>query len=388
MNFCLTDEQKELQTRARAFARQKIPPHIAEMDRTNGYPWPLIKELAQEGFMGITIPKEFGGAGRPLIDAILVVEEIAKVCGTIARVVVDSNTAVPKAIAEYGNAAQRQKFLPTIVGGDKPVIAITEPEAGSAATWLKTSATIDGDHVVLNGKKCWITGAGSSRLYLVFARFDNVAGAGGIGAVLVTADTKGLKVARIPMMMGLRGMPEGEVDFVNRRVPKSQILVMPGDGFRKLMRCYNLQRVGAATVALGIGQGAFDLAAAYANKRKQFGQSIGSFQGVRWMFADMHMRLESARLLVYRAATTNADGFPDKMAAATAKVCASEAAIAVTNAALQVHGAAGYSCDLPLERMVRDARMFTIGGGTAEMQRNLIGSEVLARASTELQDVA
>ncbi|MBX9788963.1 MAG: acyl-CoA dehydrogenase family protein [Pirellulales bacterium] len=388
MNFCLTDEQKELQTRARAFARQKIPPHIAEMDRTNGYPWPLIKELAQEGFMGITIPKEFGGAGRPLIDAILVVEEIAKVCGTIARVVVDSNTAVPKAIAEYGNAAQRQKFLPTIVGGDKPVIAITEPEAGSAATWLKTSATIDGDHVVLNGKKCWITGAGSSRLYLVFARFDNVAGAGGIGAVLVTADTKGLKVARIPMMMGLRGMPEGEVDFVNCRVPKSQILVMPGDGFRKLMRCYNLQRVGAATVALGIGQGAFDLAAAYANKRKQFGQSIGSFQGVRWMFADMHMRLESARLLVYRAATTNADGFPDKMAAATAKVCASEAAIAVTNAALQVHGAAGYSCDLPLERMVRDARMFTIGGGTAEMQRNLIGSEVLARASTELQDVA
>lgn len=388
MNFNLTNEQKELQARARSFARQKIAPHISEMDRTNNYPWPVIKELAREGFMGITIPKEYGGADRPLIDAILVVEEIAKVCGTIARVVVDSNTAVPKAIIEYGTDTQKQRFLPTVVEGDKPVIAITEPEAGSAATWLKTSATIEGDHVVLNGKKCWITGAGSSRLYLIFARFNNVSGASGIGAVLVTSDTKGLNVTRIPMMMGLRGMPEGEIDLVNCKVPKSQILVMPGDGFRKLMRCYNLQRIGAAAVALGIGQGAFDLAAVYANKRKQFGESIANFQGIKWMFADMHMRLESARMLVYRAATTDANGFPEKMAAATAKVCASEAAIAVTNAALQVHGAAGYSCDLPLERMVRDARMFTIGGGTAEMQRNLIGSEVLARASTELQEVA
>ena len=138
MNFNLTNEQMELQARARTFARKKIPPHIADMDRTNNYPWPLIKELAKEGFMGITIPKEYGGAGRPLIDAILVVEEIAKVCGTIARVVVDSNTAVPKAIAEYGTEAQKKDFLPTVIAGDKPVIAITEPDAGSAATWLKT----------------------------------------------------------------------------------------------------------------------------------------------------------------------------------------------------------------------------------------------------------
>lgn len=388
IDFSFTDDQNELRARARAFARDKIPPYIAEMDRTNGYPWPLIKQLADAGFMGLAIPKEYGGAGRSLIDAIIVVEEIAKVYGTIARVVVDSNTAVPKVITEHGSPAHKQQYLPSIVQGDKPVIAITEPDAGSSASWLKTTATIDGDHVVLNGRKCWITGAGASRLYLVFARFDDVAGARGIGAVLVTSDADGLSVPRIPMMMGLRGMPEGEVELVNCRVPKSQIIVPPGDGFRKLMRCYNLQRVGAATVALGIAQGAFDLAAAYANKRKQFGQSIGTFQGIRWMLANMHMRLESARLLVYRAATSGVDGFPDKMAAATAKVVASEAAIEVTNAALQIHGAAGYSCDLPLERMVRDARMFTIGGGTAEMQRNLIGSEILARASQDLQEVA
>jgi alkylation response protein AidB-like acyl-CoA dehydrogenase len=388
MNFDLTNEQKQLQARARSFAHNVVAPHVVEMDQTNNYPWPVIEGLAKEGFMGLTIPEAFGGAGRPLIDAILVTEEIAKVCGTVARVVVDSNTAVPKAIAEYGTSAHKSVFLPTIVAGDKPVIAITEPEAGSAATWLKTSATLDGDDVVLNGQKCWITGAGVSRLYLIFARFNNVAGADGIGAVLVTSDTKGLNVTRIPLMMGLRGMPEGEVDFTDCRVPKSNILVPPGGGFRKLMRCYNLQRIGAAAVALGIAQGAFDLAAIYANRRKQFGESLASFQGIRWMFADMHMRLESARLLVYRAASTNADGFPEKIAAATAKVCASEAAIAVTNTALQIHGAIGYSCDLPIERMVRDARMFTIGGGTAEMQRNLIGTEILAMASTRLREVA
>ncbi|MGI9385622.1 MAG: acyl-CoA dehydrogenase family protein, partial [Methyloligellaceae bacterium] len=171
-------------------------------------------------------------------------------------------------------------------------------------------------------------------------------------------------------------------------VPQGNLLVPPGDGFKRLMQCYNLQRIGAATVALGIAEGAFDLAAAYANRREQFGKPIGDFQGIQWMLADMHIQLETSRLLIYRAATDLTQGYPDKVAAATAKVCASEAAIAVTNAALQVHGARGYSCDLPLERMARDARMFTIGGGTAEMQRNLIGREVLKSAATQLRDVA
>ena len=379
--FALSDDQQRLKERAAAFAQKYVAPRLAEMDRTNEYPWDIVLGLAEEGFMGLTIPKEYGGGGRPLIDAILVVEELAKVGGVVARIVVDANTAVQKAIVDLGTEEQKREFLPPIVKGDKPVIAITEPEAGSAATWMKTSATKDADHYVLNGKKCWITGAGVSRRYLVFARFDGKPGAGGIGALLVEADTPGLTVPRIPMMMGLRGMPEGEVSMVDCRVPAKNLVAAPGDGFKKLMRCYNLQRIGAATVALGIAQGAFDLAALYANDRTQFGKPIGDFQGIQWMLADMHIQLECSRLLVYRAAMGGANGYPDKVEAATAKVYAAESAITVTNNALQIFGAAGYSCDLPIERMVRDARMFTIGGGTAQVQRNLIGKELLGRAA-------
>jgi len=379
--FTLTDEQHRLTQRAALFARKVVHPRLAEMDRTNEYPWDVVRGLADEGFMSLTIPKEYGGAGRPLIDAILVSEEIAKVGGVVARIVVDANTAVQKAIVEYGTEEQKRSFLPPIGKGDKPVIAITEPEAGSAATWMTTSATRDGEHFVLNGRKCWITGAGVSKRYLVFARFDGKAGAEGIGALLVEAETPGLTVPRIPMMMGLRGMPEGDVSMVDCRVPAKNVLAYPGDGFKKLMRCYNLQRIGAASVALGIAQGAFDLAAAYATERKQFGKPIGDFQGVQWMLADMHIQLECSRLLVYRAAMGGVNGFPDKIEAAAAKIHAAEMAIQVTNQALQIFGAAGYSCDLPIERMVRDARMFTIGGGTAQVQRNLIGAEILERAA-------
>ncbi|MEO5694948.1 MAG: acyl-CoA dehydrogenase family protein [Usitatibacter sp.] len=380
LSFSLTDDQLRLKERARIFARDVVQPRLADMDRTNQYPWDVVRALAEEGFMGLTIPKEYGGGGRPLIDAILVSEEIAKVGGVIARIVVDANTAVQKAIVELGSDQQKRQFLPPIVEGDKPVIAITEPEAGSAATWMTTAAKRDGEHYVVNGRKCWITGAGVSKRYLIFARFDGREGAEGIGALLVEADTPGLTVPRIPMMMGLRGMPEGEVSLIDCRVPAANVLVGPGEGFKKLMRCYNLQRIGAASVALGIAQGALDLAAQYALDRKQFGRPIGDFQGMQWMLADMHMQMECSRLLVYRAACGGANGYPDKLEAAAAKVYAAEAAITVTNQALQIFGAVGYSCDLPIERMVRDARMFTIGGGTAQVQRNLIGKEVLKRA--------
>ncbi len=381
-------EQTELRERAAHFAREKVAPHVPHMDRTNDYPWHIVEGLAREGFMGMTIPATYGGGGRSLMDMVVVVEELAKVCGTVARIVVDANTAIPKAILEYGSEAQKQEWLPEIVEGDKPAIAITEPQAGSAATSMTTSAAFDGDEIVLNGEKCWITGAGVSRLYLVFARFGDTPGAAGIGGVLMRGDTPGLSVTRVPMMMGVRGMPEGDVRFEDCRVPAENLLAPAGDGFKKLMRCYNLQRVGAATVALGIAQGALDHALDYAGSRQQFRQPIGDFQGIRWKLADMHIKLESGRMLVYRAASQVNGGFPDKVNAALAKVSTAEAAIEVTNAALQIHGANGYSCDYPIERMVRDARMFAIGGGTAEMQRNLIGDELMARHATRLKDVA
>ena len=380
-DFSFSDDQERLKARARAFAREAVAPCVAEMDRTNAYPSALVRRMAGEGFMGLTLPRDYGGGGRPLIDALLVVEELATVCGTVARICVDANTAVQKAIVAYGTPAQKARYLPAVVAGDKPAIAITEPEAGSAATALTTSATRDGDHYVLTGEKRWITGAGATDLYLVFARFDGRPGAEGIGALLVEAKTPGLSVPRVRVMMGVRGMPEGDLVFDQCRVPAENLLVGPGDGFRRLMAAYNLQRLGAATVALGIAQGVFDLAARYAVERRQFDQPIGEFQGIQWMLADMQIQIEAARLLIHRAACNARDGFPDKVEAALAKVHAAEMAIKVTNDALQIHGAAGYSCDLPLERMARDARMFAIGGGTAQVQRNLIGRAILDRAA-------
>jgi len=375
--FRLSRAQQALQERARRFAAVVVAPHVEEMDRTNGYPWPVVKAMAEERFIGMTVPREYGGEGHTVLDTVLVVEEIAKVSGTVARIVVDGSMGIVGAIRHYGTEDHRLRYLPWVVAGEKPAIAITEPEAGSAATSMTTRAARDGDAFVLDGEKRWITGAGVSQLYLVFARFDGVAGAAGIGGLLVEATTPGLSVPKVRWMMGLRGMPEGDVVFRGCRVPVENLLVGPGDGFKRLMTAYNSQRVGAATVALGIAQGAFDLAVAYARRREQFGRKIGEFQGLSWMIADMHRQLEAARLLVYHAADNAGDGFPDALEAATAKVSAAEAAIAVTNAALQIHGAVGYSCELPIERMVRDARMFAIGGGTVEMQKNLIAGRIL-----------
>ena len=375
--FRLTASQRALQAEARRFAREVVAPRVEEMDRTNEYSWPIVKALTQAGFMGMTIPREYGGPGRSLLDTVLVVEEIARVCGTVARIVVDANMGIVGAIRHFGTEDQRRRYLPWVLEGEKPAIAITEPEAGSAATMLKTRAALDGDAYVLDGEKRWITGAGVSRLYLVFARFGDVPGGAGVGGLLVEADTPGLSVPKVRWMMGLRGMPEGDVIFQRCRVPVGNLLVQHGDGFKRLMTSYNSQRVGAATVALGIAAGAFDLALSYAKSREQFGKKIGEFQGLQWMLADMHRQLEAARLLIYHAADNAGDGFPDALEAATAKVSAAEVGIAVTNAALQIHGAVGYSCELPLERMVRDARMFAIGGGTVEVQKNLIASRLL-----------
>jgi alkylation response protein AidB-like acyl-CoA dehydrogenase len=379
--FRLTDDQRRLKERARRFAEEVVASYVEEMDRTNNYPWPLVKAMVGERFMGMTIGPKYGGDGRSLLDVVLVVEEIAKVCGTVARIVVDGNMGIVRAIDRFGTEAQRRRYLPMVLEGEKPAIAITEPEAGSAATSLTTRArAVDGGGA-LDGEKRWITGAGVSRLYLVFARFGDVPGAPGIGGLLVEASTPGLSVPKVRWMMGLRGMPEGDVVFRDCRVPAENLLVGPGDGFKKLMTSYNAQRVGAATVALGIAAGAFELAVAYAKTREQFGRRIGDFQGLQWMLADMHRQLEGARLMIYHAAANAGDDFPDAAEAATAKVAAAQMAIDVTNAALQIHGAVGYSCELPLERMVRDARMFAIGGGTVEMQKNLIAARVLGRQS-------
>ncbi len=385
MNFDLTPSQLAIQQKARELAQTEIAPKAAHWDQTESYPHDNVEKLVQAGFMGMTIPQAYGGPGRDLIDAILVVEEMAKVCGITGRIVVEGNMGAIGAIMAYGTEAQKQHCAAIVLQGDKPAIAISEPEAGSAATDMQTCAVLDGDHYVLNGHKKWITGASISQLNLVFARVIHDGTDAGIGGFIVEKDTPGFRFGKRAYMMGLRGIPETEELFEDCRVPRDRLLTI---GFGRLMSAYNSQRVGAGMVALGVAQGAFELAVDYANERQQFGRPISEFQGLQWMMADAKIQLDAGRLLLHRAAVQldERTGFPNVQLAAMAKTFASEMAIKVSNDALQVFGAAGYSRDFPLERMARDARMFTIGGGTAQAQRNVIALGVFQRKFSQRRD--
>jgi alkylation response protein AidB-like acyl-CoA dehydrogenase len=384
MNFDLTEDQRRLQSEARRIAETVIAPRAAEVDRSESYPWDNVAALREAGLMGYTIPRALGGAGGSFLDAAIVIEEMARVCGVTGRIAVEANMGAISAIMQYGSAAQRQLAAELVLGGDKPAICITEPEAGSAATEMATRADRRAGHYVINGRKHWITGGGVSRLHLIFARiFDEAGRRQGIGGFIVVRDAaggpKGLTIGRREPTMGLRGIPETEVIFEDLAVPDAMVLCNEAGrphGFGQLMDAYNSQRVGAATVALGLAQGAFEAATDFARRRQQFGRPIAEFQGLQWMLADMAVQLNAARLCIHQAAA-GADPFPDPKLAAQAKLFASEMAIRVTNDALQMFGARGYSRSFPMERMARDARMFTIGGGTAQVLRNFVAGKVL-----------
>lgn len=381
MQFDLTPEQTLLQSRARELAREVIRARAAETDRTEQYPWDNVAALRDAGFMGYTIPQAYGGAGGSFLDATLIIEEMAKVCGVTGRIAVEANMGAISAIMLYGSEAQRRLAAELVLAGDKPAICITEPEAGSAASDMTTRADRRGDRFILNGTKHWITGGGISKLHLIFARaFDEDGAELGIGGFLAVRDTApGLRIGKREPTMGLRGIPEPEIILEDLEIPEQMVLRTPGGwrrGFAALMEAYNSQRVGAATVALGLAQGAFDEALSFAKSRRQFGRPIGEFQGLQWMLADMAIAIDAARLMIRRAATSAAP-LPDALLAAEAKVLAAETAVRVTNDALQVFGARGYSRAYPLERMARDARMFTIGGGTAQVLRTLVASRLL-----------
>lgn len=389
----LSRDETELAGRARELAQGVIAPRAAETDRNGEYPWDTVKALNGAGFMGMTIPLEYGGKAASFLDAVLVVEEMSKACTVAGRIAVEANMGAISAIMAYGSEKQKKLAAELVLGGDKPAICITEPEAGSDAMAMTTRADKRGDKYVLNGRKHWITGAGVSTLHLIFARvFDDAGEQQGIGAFIALQGDAGLTVTKRERTMGLRGMPEGELTFDNLEVPQDMALVPPSGfrrGFADLMNAYNSQRVGAGTVAMGVAAGAFDHARAWVKERKQFGRPIGEFQGLQWMLADMQTQLTASRLMLQTAARSRGSGnspFPDPELAAQAKLIASEAAIRIVNDALQMFGARGYSQDLPLERMARDVRMFTIGGGTAQVLRTLIASRALGWKLPQTRD--
>ena len=381
--FELSDQQREVQAKAKHIAQTVSGPSAAETDRSELYPTNVVDAMTQAGLMGMSVPTPLGGPGHSYFDVALVVEEMAAKCGVSGRIAVEGNMGAVGAIIAYGSQAQRQSAASHVLKGDKPAICITEPDAGSAATEMTSTAVRDGDTWVLNGKKHWITGGGVSRLHLIFARVIEDGVFKGIGGFMAYLGEDGLLIGAREPTLGLRGIPETEVILDNLRLPLDRLITPPEGlkhGFAGLMNAYNAQRVGAAAVALGIARGAYETAVEFVKTREQFGRPIAEFQGLQWMIADMSMQIDAARMMIWRAAAsadTQPTGFPDPMLAAQAKVFASEMAVKVTNDALQLHGARGYSRNAPVERMLRDARMFTIGGGTAQMLRNLVAGKVL-----------
>jgi len=377
----LTTEQLDLQAAARELAEQDFKPTAALTDRTEAYPWDNITKLKQSGFMGMTIPRQYGGQARSYFETVLVIEEMARCCSTMGRITVEANMGAIGAVMKYGNEQQKKMAADFVLSGDKPAICITEPDAGSAATEMTTTAIKKGDKYIINGKKHWITGGGVSKFHLVFARImEDGVNLGIAGFIAVLNETPGLVIGKRTPAMGVRGIPETDIIFEDMEIAEDMVLIPPSGlkkGFAGLMNAYNAQRVGAGTVALGIAQRAFEEARNYSLERMQFGRPIAEFQGLQWMLSDMSIGLKAARALLHNAALGAGEGFPDMCASAQAKVLASETALKVTRDALQIYGSMGYSRDLPMERLTRDARMFTIAGGTAQILRTQIASAIL-----------
>ena len=391
MTFELTPRQIRLQEAARELAEGPVAERAAEVDRTEAYPWDHVDRLVDAGMVGMTIPEDYGGRGASWLDAVVVIEEMSKACAVTGRIAVETNMGAISAVMAYGSDEQKRMAADMVLKGDKPAICITEPGAGSSAGEMATRADRRGNRYVVNGGKHWITGGGVSRLHLIFARvFDEKGEEEGIGGFLAIRDeTEGLRIVGREPTMGLRGIPEAEVAFEEMEVPPSMMLMPPRGlrkGFADLMNAYNSQRVGAATVALGVAEGAYRLALDWSGERHQFGRPINEFQGLQWKLADMSIRLAASRALVHAAARSGEGGFPDMLMAAQAKVLTSESAIAVVNDALQLFGARGYSRNRPLERMARDVRMFTIGGGTAEVLRNVVAGAILGKKLPQTRD--
>jgi len=388
MDFQLNDEQKQIISLLDEVGRNEFAPKAARWDEKHEYPWENIHRLNELGILGMTIPKKYGGQGCPLIDAVLAIETAAKYCGVTARIIVETNIGALGCIMAYGTEEQRKIVADRILKeGDKPAIGMTEPEAGTALTDLKTTAVRKGDRYIVNGTKHWITGGGISVTNLIFARFIEEDGCDlGIGGILIDKGTPGFTFGRVERAMGLRGIPETELIFEDCQVSEKNVVVKGdgSEGFKKMMYGYNGQRVGASAVALGIAQGAHDLAVQYMKERKAFGRPISEFQGLQWEMAESEIKLNAARLLIHRAAS-NARDLPNNVKlpymneASMAKAYTGHATFEVVSESLQMFGAYGYSQDLPLERMLRDVRMFQIGGGTTQAQINMVARSIFKR---------
>jgi alkylation response protein AidB-like acyl-CoA dehydrogenase len=380
VDFQLTDEQKELQETARKFARAELMDLSREMEE-KGMPLPksMRKRYAEMGFLGVNLPEIYGGLGLGHLEALLILEQFAMISPAVAWPIFESATGPVRTIEHFASDSLKARIIPQVVKGEAIVaVSMSEPSAGTALTDLKTAARIEGDEIVITGQKRWCSGGGHSDLYIVYCRFDNEPGAKGIGAILVEKERKGISFGRPERLMGFRGIPSADIYLDEVRVPKDNVIV-PKGGFSRLMSAFSLERCGNATMGLGIAAAALEEATAYAQEREQFGKPIVDFQAIQMKLAEMAIKVEAARLLIYRAAVNAAQGLPSILDSSLAKCFSNEMVVEVASKGLQIMGGYGYSQEYRMEQRVRDSYAWGIAGGTIDVQKTNIASALVGR---------
>lgn len=378
MDFKLSREQELVRQMVRQFAVEKVKPIAAEIDETERFPMENAKLMGQYGMMAIPFAKEYGGAGGDTLSYILAVEELSKVCGTTGVILSAHVSLCASLIAQFGNAAQKEKYLVPLVKGEKlGAFGLTEPGAGTDASGQQTVAVLDGDNYILNGSKIFITNGGVAETFIIFAMTDKSKGTKGISAFIVEKNFPGFSIGKLENKLGIRASSTTELVMENCIVPKENLIGQEGKGFGIAMKTLDGGRIGIAAQALGLAEGALEEALHYMKERKQFGRPIAAFQGLQWMVADMDTKIEAARHLVYKAAWLKDQGQPYSVEAARAKLFAAEVAMEVTTKAVQLFGGYGYTKEYPVERMMRDAKITEIYEGTSEVQRMVISGSIL-----------
>ncbi|HUF21463.1 MAG TPA: acyl-CoA dehydrogenase family protein [Burkholderiales bacterium] len=381
MDFRLTEEQEQLRDAARKFAQAELPALALELEEKNEpVPEGMLKRYAKLGYLGTNLPEQYGGHGLSHLDAVIVLEEFAKVSPAVAFPVFESCFGPILAIAHFAPEELRKRLVPQVVAGERVIaVSMSEPDAGSALTDLRTRASVEGDTVRLSGQKRWCSGAGHANGYLVYCRMSDEPGAKGIGAVYVDKGAKGFTFGKREQLLGFRGIPSADMFFDDVRIPAADIVVQPGGGFRKLMEAFDLERCGNATMCLAIAQGALEYALGYVQERNQFGKPIVDFQAVQLRLADMAMRVEASRLLIWQAVCSASEGLPSIRQSSIAKCFANEMVREVTGHAIQIMGAYGYSKEYPMEQRLRDGWGWGIAGGAIDIQKTNIASALIGR---------
>ncbi|MCB2145622.1 MAG: acyl-CoA dehydrogenase family protein [Deltaproteobacteria bacterium] len=380
MDFSLTKEQLMLLDSLRDMARrEKFKELAVEIDRTGEFPHHLMGKYAEMGLLGMTLSPEYGGEGQSALTAILAIEALARYSPMIAAPLFESNVGPVRVIDMFGTPQQKAAIIPGVCKGENSVsVCMTEPEVGSDLTSLKTTVEDKGDHLLLNGRKSFITGGGHASHYLVYCRFGEKPGYRAIGAVIAEKGMEGFSFGKQEEYMGLRGMPSCDLFFDNVKIPKENLVIDKGQ-FGNLMMTFDIERCGNAAMCLGVAGGAMEAAKNYALQREAFGRSICEFQAIQFMVAEMAMKLDAAKLLVYRAACGAGQGLPSVYEASLGKCYANEMVKEVTDMAMQIFGGYGYSKEFPLERMLRDSRAWSVAGGTLQMLKVTVASMIFGR---------